>query len=100
MKRVLPLLFLFVLLLTGCEESVVPAASYDLDEIPAYAGEPYVTVNANQPFFEETDYTTEAFETYSELDGLGRCGPAWACVGTELMPTEDRESISSVTPSG
>ena len=100
MKRVLPLLFLFVLLLTGCEESVVPAASYDLDEIPAYAGEPYVAVNANQPFFEETDYTTEAFETYSELDGLGRCGPAWACVGTELMPTEDRESISSVTPSG
>ena len=100
MKRVLPLLFLFVLLLTGCEESVVPAASYDLDEIPAYAGEPYVAVNANQPFFEETDYTTEAFETYSELDDLGRCGPAWACVGTELMPTEDRESISSVTPSG
>ena len=100
MKRVLPLLFLFVLLLTGCEESVVPAASYDLDEIPAYAGEPYVTVNANQPFFEETDYTTEAFETYSELDALGRCGPAWACVGTELMPTEERESISSVTPSG
>ena len=100
MKRVLPLLFLFVLLLTGCEEAVVPAASYDLDEIPAYAGEPYVTVNDNQPFFEESEYTTTAFETYSELDGLGRCGPAWACVGTELMPTEDRESISSVTPSG
>ena len=100
MKRVLPLLFLFVLLLTGCEESVVPAASYDLDEIPAYAGEPYVAVNGNQPFFTEDEYTTEAFETYSELDGLGRCGPAWACVGTELMPTEDRESISSVTPSG
>ena len=51
MKRVLPLLFLFVLLLTGCEESVVPAASYDLDEIPAYVGEPYVAVNGNQPFF-------------------------------------------------
>ena len=100
MKRVLPLLFLFVLLLTGCydEEAAVPAVS--LDELPAYAGEPYVAVNANQPFFEETDYTTEAFETYSELDDLGRCGPAWACVGTELMPTEDRESISSVTPSG
>lgn len=102
MKRVLPLLFLFVLLLTGCydEAAVVPAISYDLDELPAYAGEPYVTVNDNQPFFEEEDYTTEAFETYSELDALGRCGPAYACVGTELMPTEERESISSVTPSG
>lgn len=100
MKRALSLLFLFVLLLTGCEDYTVPAASYDLDELPAYAGEPYVTVNDNQPFFEEADHTTEPFETYSELDALGRCGPAYACVGTELMPTEDRESISSVTPSG
>ena len=100
MKRVLPLLFLFVLLLTGCydEEAAVPAVS--LDELPAYAGEPYVTVNANQPFFEETDYTTEAFENYSELDELGRCGVAWANVCPELMPTEDREDIGSVEPTG
>ena len=40
MKRVLPLLFLFVLLLTGCEEAVVPAASYDLDEIPPTPASP------------------------------------------------------------
>ena len=102
MKRVLPLLFLLVLLLTGCygEGAAVPAVSYDLESIPAYAGEPYIVINDNQPFFEETDYTAEAFETYSELDALGRCGPAYACVGVELMPTEDRESISSVTPSG
>ena len=100
MKRALPLLFLLVLLLTGCygEEAAVPAVS--LEELPAYAGEPYIIINDNQPFFEETDYTAEAFETYSELDALGRCGPAYACVGVELMPTEDRESISSVTPSG
>ena len=102
MKRALPLLFLLVLLLTGCygEGAAVPAVSYDLESIPAYAGEPYIVINDNQPFFEETDYTAEAFETYSELDALGRCGPAYACVGVELMPTEDRESISSVTPSG
>lgn len=44
--------------------------------------------------------TGGVFESYSELDRLGRCGVAFACIGVELMPTEDRESISSVTPSG
>lgn len=42
--------------------------------------------------------TSVSFETYSELDTLGRCGVAYANVGQDLMPTEDRESISSVTP--
>ena len=68
--------------------------------MPAYAGEPYVVINDNQPFFGEEEYTTEAFETYSALDGLGRCGTAYACVGEELMPAGERESISSVKPSG
>ena len=77
-----------------------PAVSYDLDQVPAYAGEPYVVINDNQPFFGEEEYTTEAFETYSALDGLGRCGTAYACVGEELMPAGERESISSVKPSG
>ena len=48
--------------------------------MPAYAGEPYVVINDNQPFFGEEEYTTEAFETYSALDGLGRCArptPVW-----------------------
>ena len=44
--------------------------------------------------------TTDSFETYSELDALGRCGTAFADVGTDLMPTEKRESISQIKPSG
>ena len=40
------------------------------------------------------------FEYYSDLDELGRCGVAYANICQELMPTEKRESISSVTPSG
>lgn len=57
-----------------------PAASYDLDQVPAYAGEPYVVINDNQPFFGEEEYTTEAFETYSALDGwaaAARPTPVW-----------------------
>lgn len=100
MRRVFPLLLLLALLLAGCQGEAAPAASYDLDQVPAYAGEPYVVINDNQPFFGEEEYTTEAFETYSALDGLGRCGTAYACVGEELMPAGERESISSVKPSG
>ena len=64
------------------------------------ADTPWITLNGNIPEFTEADLTTEAFETYSELDALGRCGVAYANVGQELMPTEDRESISEVKPSG
>ena len=91
------------LFLTGCmmppaEET---ATSFSLEDIPAYAGDPYVVIDGNQPDFPEEDRTsTESFETYSPLDALGRCGVAYANVGQDLMPTEDRESISSVTPSG
>ena len=31
---------------------------------------------------------------------LRRCGVAYACVGVDLMPTEERESISKVKPTG
>lgn len=71
-----------------------------VEEVPEYSGEPYVEINENQPEFEEYELTTEAFEEYSELDELGRCGTAEACVGEETMPTEERGNISSVKPSG
>lgn len=71
----------------------------DLSEIPAYDGsQEYCVINGNEPWI--TGNTTEAFEFYSELDSLGRCGPAYANVCQELMPTEKRESISEVKPSG
>ena len=72
----------------------------DVSSIPEYNGEIYVYINDNIPYFEESEYTTESFETYSELDSLGRCGVAYANICKELMPTEDRDSISSVTPTG
>ncbi len=79
-----------------------PEGSYadDLSALPDYNGSPYVIINNNVPYFKDEELTTEPFETYHSLDILGRCGPAYACVGRELMPTDKRESISEVKPSG
>ena len=71
-----------------------------VDEIPAYSGQAAIEINQNVSGFTESDYTTEAFEQYSPLDGLGRCGIAYACVGEEIMPTEERGAIGMVKPSG
>lgn len=71
-----------------------------LEDIPEYSGSPYVAINDNQPSFTEEDYTTEAFEEYAKLDYLGRCGVTFACVGVEIMPTEKREDIGMVKPTG
>ena len=72
-----------------------------MDTLPAYAGEPYVVLYGNQPAFTEEERTwTQSYEAYSEMDLLGRCGVAKACVGTDLMPTEERGPIGMVKPSG
>lgn len=75
-------------------------SSFDIDNIPKYEGSPYVIINNNKPAFDENDYTTSAFEVYSTLDSLGRCGVAFANICTDIMPCGERESISSVKPSG
>ena len=68
--------------------------------IPAYEGKPYAEIHNNQPFFREHEYVTDTFEKYSKLDKLGRCGSAYACIGREIMPTEEREAIGQIKPSG
>ena len=69
-------------------------------EVPAYCGTPYVEINDNNPFFTEEDLSTESFESYSEMDALGRCGAAFANISKEIMPTEERGPIGMVKPSG
>lgn len=77
----------------------IPSAS--LDSIPEWDGETaYVIINENVPFFTEEEIVDESFEEYGELDGLGRCTVCIACVGVDIMPTEERGSIGSVKPSG
>ncbi len=69
-------------------------------ELPEYSGQPYAEINGNVPFFTAEEITAEAFEQYSELDELGRCGEAYSCVGKEIMPTEERGEIGHIKPSG
>ncbi len=73
---------------------------FALSEVAAYNGEPYVAINGNTPYFTDDDLTTTSFETYSPLDDLGRCGVTYACVGQDIMPTEERGSIGQVKPTG
>ena len=98
-------------LLTSCGEAgawiqmeqELPAAggSYEtIGEVPDYEGEPYVEINGNEPEFTEAELTIDSYEAYSELDALGRCGTAQACIGEDLMPDEERGDISRVKPTG
>lgn len=84
---------------SGGSSSSFPSA--DLDSIPEFDGSTcFVIINNDVPFFETSEITTVSFERFSELDNLGRCGVAMACIGLDLMPTEDREEIGHVLPSG
>lgn len=77
-----------------------PVYSESVQNVPAFAGDPYVVINNNIPEFSEEDMTTDSYEYYSPLDIMGRCGYTMACIGKDLMPTEDRGSISEVKPTG
>lgn len=107
----LPFLLALTLLLSSCgdllnfrfgwqsEEQTEPVA---LSDVPSYREDAYIAVNGNVPFFtdEEKASATSSFETYSNLDSLNRCGVATASVGRDLMPSDKREGIGSVKPSG
>lgn len=71
-----------------------------LENIPEYSGSPYVEINQNIPDFTKDDMSTKSFEKYSQIDSLGRCGVAFANVGTDLMPTEERGKIGMIKPTG
>lgn len=85
-------------------EAVGNSASNDtfptFSDIPDYVGEPYAVLHDNIPYFSEEALRSVSFESYSPRDTLGRCGTAYACLSTELMPTEKRGSIGSIKPSG
>lgn len=100
MKKLL-ILLLAVLLLAGCTgPEIARAPEISMEEIPAYAGEPYEVIHDNVPSFTQEDLVTDSYESYSELDALNRCGVVMACIGQDLMPTQERGSIGQVKPTG
>jgi len=86
--------------------TVVKGKDYDADykfsihDVPDYFGNPYIELNNNITVFEKEFFDFKPFEYYSELDYLGRCGICVASVSDEIMPTEERGSVSSVHPTG
>lgn len=96
----LALALALLLALAGCAGEMSAPAEFSYESVPAYTDEPYVMLNGNVPYFTQDELTTEAFEYYSELDALNRCGVAYANICRELMPTEERGSIGQVKPTG
>jgi len=84
----------------GKDSPAQDAGEFSLDMVPAYSGQAYADINGDVPYFTEEEMTTEAFHEYWDLDPLGRCTGAYACVGPETLPTQERGDISEVKPTG
>lgn len=82
--------------------AVNSGAIFSISDVPEYSKDPYVPVNDNIPYFKIDDLAAaaESFEHYSELDTLGRCGVVYASIGIDIMPTEEREGIGQIKPTG
>lgn len=105
MKRIISIFALITVLLASILSfsacSFTKDSPISLDSVPDFDGKtPYVNINDGKPSFTDEDMVTKSYEKYDDLDRLGRCGVAIACIGKDIMPTEDRGSIGSVKPSG
>jgi len=88
---------------TDSETTTTPDLSggaISLSSIPAYSSSAYTIINNNVPYFKSPELTTKSYEYYSNQDNLDRCGVVHACVGRDIMPTEERGSIGMVKPTG
>ena len=95
---VIVLLLAIYFIMPSPEEPQV--SNISLDQVPAYGGEPFAVLGGNIPLFTEADYTADSYEEYGALDALERCTYTIACIGQDLMPTQERGSISHIKPTG
>lgn len=109
--KIVPIILTFLMVtitLIACEkdtEDVVIETFPDgyiksVNDVPEFCGEAFVKIKDNVPDFDDKELKKISFEMYSELDELGRCGVAKACIGKDIMPTEERGSIGQIKPSG
>lgn len=108
---------LIAVLLAGCSRQINDTASlpesqnshlanqsrdFSPADVPEYSGEPYAVVNDGFPYFTEADLTDTSYIALGDLDALGRCTPATACLGPDTMPGSDEErgEIGHIKPSG
>lgn len=91
----------------GVSASPTPSASSNTENTETteadltllkYSGKPYAVVNGGIPSFSQTG--TASWERYGELDRLGRCTAAEACIGRDIMPTLTRGPIGQIKPTG
>ena len=94
------ILLVVVALALGLKENSPVTIGVSSESIPPYSENAFVVLDNNQPRFTQDELKAESFEFYSELDQLGRCGYAMACIDASLMPTEERENIAHIRPSG
>jgi len=99
-KFVLTLVVIILMLGQWVYEQQSYAHRVSWADLPAYAGSAYVVINNNKPLFDEEELLTESYEFYSPLDALDRCGYTMACIGRDIMPTEPRQNISHIKPTG
>ena len=81
-------------------KDTVQIGTFDYNEVPAYEGQASIPINNNVPYFTKEEITYEPYEEYGELDSLGRCTSVKALLDLDMMPTEEREEIKDITPSG
>ena len=96
---------LFIGIVPGAEDKINSIirgekAVISLEKVPDFSGKPFVEINGNIPVFDNVNEVSESFETYGERDVLGRCTAAFALIGRETMPDEERESIAEIIPTG
>ncbi len=77
-----------------------PGEPASVDEAPPYDGMDIVQVNGGIPVFSDDELCALGVEDYFALDSLARATGAFAVVGLETMPTEERGSIGMIKPSG
>lgn len=84
----------------GEVDSATDSARATIADIPAYSGALCININGGVPGFTAQDEARGAFMQFSELDFEGRCGEAFARIGTDTVSNDKRSDISSVHPSG